>query len=226
MITRFEEPGRGHALRILPMVDEIMAEAGLSLRELGGIGVGVGPGAFTGVRISVAVAQGLAFGADLKLLPVTSLEALALQAFEWPAAAGAAGAPGSVLACLDARMGELYWGYFRPDALRGVATVGGLHVGKPEDVPSDLPTNRPADMAAADAGAGGSAAIGRGMRILNARGNWVGRCDQMALPRAEHIAKLAALRLALGEGIDPAQIVPVYLRDKVAFTEAERAAAK
>ncbi len=79
---------------------------------LDGIAASIGPGAFTGVRISVAVAQGLAFGADLKVVPVTTLEALALQVLERPER--------RALACLDARMGEVYWGCFAADAARGV----------------------------------------------------------------------------------------------------------
>jgi tRNA threonylcarbamoyladenosine biosynthesis protein TsaB len=211
MITRFEEPGRGHALRVLPMVDSVLAEAGLSLQQLGGIAVGVGPGAFTGVRISVSVAQGLAFGAGLPLIPVSSLEALALQAFEWSPS------PLSVLACLDARMGDLYWGWFRADPARGVIALGDFRVGKPGQL---------AWPASWQPAFGEAAGIGRGMRILAARAPWPGRCDADALPRAEQMARLGRLRLSLGEGVEPAEIVPVYLRDKVALTEAERAAAK
>jgi len=211
MIVRFEEPGRGHAQRVLPMVDSVLAEAGLSLQQLGGIAACIGPGAFTGVRISVAVAQGLAFGAGLPLIPVSSLEALALQALEWSPA------PGLVLACLDARMGELARGWFQAARARGVAAQGELRVGAPEHVvrPS-ADESAPQDLAG----------IGRGMRILSARTPWPGRCDANALPRAEHLVRLGLLRLALGEGIAPDEIVPLYLRDKVALTEAERAAAK
>ena len=89
------------------MVDAVLGEAGVSLSQLDGIAAGVGPGAFTGVRISVAVAQGLAFGAGLPVVPVTTLEALACHAI-------GAGAD-RVLACLDARMGEVYWGCFAAD---------------------------------------------------------------------------------------------------------------
>ena len=87
------------------------------------IAASVGPGAFTGVRISVAVAQGLAFGADLKVVPVSTLEALALQVIEEQ--------DRCALACLDARMGEVYWGCFAADAASGVLPVGALHVGPP-----------------------------------------------------------------------------------------------
>ena len=95
---------------------------------LDAIAASVGPGAFTGVRISVAVAQGLAFGADLKVVPISTLEALALQVIEQDRRA---------LACLDARMGEVYWGCFTADAANGVVPTGALHVGPPGSVALD-----------------------------------------------------------------------------------------
>jgi tRNA threonylcarbamoyladenosine biosynthesis protein TsaB len=189
----------------------VLAEAGRALSQLGAIAAGVGPGSFTGVRIGVSVAQGLAFGAGLKLIAVNSLEALALQAFErtpWSR---------RVLACLDARMGELYWGWFGADPARGVAALGDLRVGAPAGVLPSAPL---------EAGLHETAGIGRGMRILAGSSPWPGPIDADALPRAEHIARLALLRLEIGEGLDPADVVPVYLRDKVALTEAERAAAR
>ncbi|MDB6083714.1 MAG: glycoprotease, partial [Gammaproteobacteria bacterium] len=103
----FKEVGRGHAEQILGMVDSVLAEAGIPLGMLDGMAAGVGPGAFTGVRISVSVAQGLAFGAGLPVVAVTTLEALALQALS--------GDAGQAMACLDARMGEVYWACFSAD---------------------------------------------------------------------------------------------------------------
>lgn len=205
MITRFEEPGRGHALRILPLVDEVLREAALKLNQLNALVAGVGPGAFTGVRIGVSVAQGLAFGAGLQVLPVNTLEALAMQALARPAWAGR-----EVLACLDARMGEVYWGCFRADAARGVEATAVPRVDKP-------------DAACAAALGRELVGIGRGIPVLQAQG-WSGSCDALALPNAGHMVKVALLRLAQGEGLDAADLQPLYLRDKVAFTEAERAA--
>lgn len=205
MIARFEEPGRGHALRILPLVDEVLNEAGLRLDQLSALAAGIGPGAFTGVRIGVSVAQGLAFGAGLRVLPVNTLEALAMQALSRPSWAGR-----EILSCLDARMGEVYWGCFRADAARGVAAADLPRVDKPE--------------AACAAVLGRDlVGIGRGIPVLQALG-WSGTCDALALPNAEHMVNLALLRLAQGEGLDAADLQPLYLRDKVAFTEAERAA--
>src|ERR1700675_3866193 len=102
VICRFAEGGLAHAQQVLGMVEAVLAEAEVSLSMLDGIAASIGPGAFTGVRISVAVAQGLAFGADLRVAAITTLEALAAQALEG----------GAVMACLDARMGEVYWGCF------------------------------------------------------------------------------------------------------------------
>src|ERR1700693_6067923 len=112
LVGAWREVGRGHAEQILDMVDAVLSEAGIVLGMLDGIAASVGPGAFTGVRISVAVAQGLAFGADLPVVAVTTLEALALQALS--------GGADQAMACLDARMGEVYWGCFSADSARGL----------------------------------------------------------------------------------------------------------
>src|ERR1700693_5170765 len=107
-IGRSAQLGLPHAPQILGMVEAGLAEAEVSLSMLDGIAASIGPGAFTGVRISVAVAQGLAFGAGLRVVPVSTLEALACQVIR--------GGAGRALACLDARMGEVYWGCFTGDA--------------------------------------------------------------------------------------------------------------
>jgi tRNA threonylcarbamoyladenosine biosynthesis protein TsaB len=196
------EAGRSHAQDILIMIEEILASGQVSLSMLDGIAASIGPGAFTGVRISVAVAQGLAFGAGLAVVPVTTLEALALQVL---------GGDGiQALACLDARMGEVYWACYRADAPRGL-----------------IPTSAPA-LSAPDSVtlAGQSRGIGRGfsaypqLRLLPGLKLDPEHCR--ALPNAREMARLGALRLSAGEGVDPADLQPLYLRDKVALTEAER----
>ena len=206
LIARFAEVGRSHAQQILSMVDAVLAEAQCSLSMLDGLAAGVGPGSFTGVRISVAVAQGLAFGADLRVVPISTLEALAFQAVH-------RGAP-QALACLDARMGEVYWGCFATDHARGLAPLGASLVGPPDSV-------RPRT-------AGEYQGIGRGFsahpQLAALPGIRVQPDAASALPNAREIAWLGTLRFGLGEGIDPAELQPLYLRDKVALTEAERAA--
>jgi tRNA threonylcarbamoyladenosine biosynthesis protein TsaB len=205
-ITReFSEVGRGHADQILAMVDRVLGEAQMSLSMLDGIAACVGPGSFTGVRISVAVAQGLAFGAGLPVVPVTTLEALALRVLgeESPLA----------LACLDARMGEVYSGTFAHSKLAGVEPCAAAEVGKATDL--RLP------FAARYRG------IGRGFAAYPVLAQLPGVVlepeDRSALPDAREMARLGAIRLAAGEGIDAADLQPRYLRDKVALTEAERA---
>jgi tRNA threonylcarbamoyladenosine biosynthesis protein TsaB len=206
VIARAVESGKSNAAKILAMVDEIMAEGQVSLSMLDGIASSIGPGAFTGVRITVAVAQGIAFGANLPVAPVNTLEALALQL---PLDVGS-----GALACLDARMGEVYWGCYAADAAQGVTETASPKVSAPENV--------------AVQGGFRYWGIGRGFSahasLCQIPGVTVGAQQSRALPHAREIARLGAIRLAAGRGLDPADVKPLYLRDKVAFTEAERSA--
>ncbi|HEV7612691.1 MAG TPA: tRNA (adenosine(37)-N6)-threonylcarbamoyltransferase complex dimerization subunit type 1 TsaB [Steroidobacteraceae bacterium] len=204
VIGRFAERGLAHAPDVLGMADAVLAEAGVALSALDGIAASIGPGAFTGVRISVAVVQGLAFGAGLRVVPITTLEALAYQAVQRGAA--------RVLASLDARMGEVYWGCFEADTEHGLIASSAARVGPPESVVlPDLRVYR---------------GIGRGFGAYPVLGALPGvelrYEDSRELPNAREFARLGALRLGLGEGIDPADLTPLYLRDKVALTEVER----
>ena len=111
LLQRAVPTPREHAQLILPMIDALLAEAGSGLRQMDGIAFGRGPGSFTGLRVAAAVTQGLAAGADLPVFPVSDLRALAAQA--QAARTTAAERPGELLlACMDARMGEIYWGAF------------------------------------------------------------------------------------------------------------------
>jgi tRNA threonylcarbamoyladenosine biosynthesis protein TsaB len=204
VVSRFAEGGRLHAQQVLDMIEAVLAEAEVSLSMLDGIAASIGPGAFTGVRISVAVAQGLAFGAGLAVVPVSTLEALAFQVMR----SGGRHA----LACLDARMGEVYWGCFTADLARGLGWSCPASVGPPERVVLPVP--------------GAHRGIGRGFGAYPALAALPGLEldpeDSRALPNAREFARLGALRLARAEGTDPADLSPLYLRDKVALTEAER----
>jgi tRNA threonylcarbamoyladenosine biosynthesis protein TsaB len=206
-IGRSSESGKSSAAQILSMVEQCLAEAQLALSALDAIASSIGPGAFTGVRISVAVAQGLAFGAGLAVIPITTLEALAFQVLQGDPA-------GRALACLDARMGEVYWGCFVADAAWGLRASNVPAVTPPQNVlvPPD----------------GTYQGIGRGFSVYPSLGELPGvrvtGAFTQALPQAREMGRLGALRLKLGAGLDPAQLTPLYLRDKVALTTAERAA--
>jgi tRNA threonylcarbamoyladenosine biosynthesis protein TsaB len=203
VIDRYVELERGHAERLLPMVDEVLAEGGLTLRSLDAIAFGRGPGGFTGVRLAASVAQGLAFGADLGVVPISNLAAVAQRATQL--------APGvaQVLVVNDARMREVYWALFRADA--GISTEA-EHVGPAATVV--LPE------VAADSVSAIWVAAGRGLKVypdLAARCAVRGaRVFPELLPRATEILALARPTVAAGRLLDPADALPVYVRDRVA----------
>ena len=237
IIHRCEEPGRGHAERLLVLVDEVLAEAALALTALDAIVCSVGPGAFTGVRITVAAAQGLAFGANLPVVAVSTLEALALP--------GVAGGATRVLACLDARMNEVYWGCYGADVRRGVCALRPPAVSTAQAVLEALGSAAALGLSLGGGAGEGSVGVGLGGGggVRGGETGWLGvgrgfaaqplLCAlagltlapdaATALPDARDLARLGAARFAAGEAIDPAQLVPLYIRDKVAWTPAERA---
>lgn len=192
-----------HSSLLLPMVDGLLRESAVTLRQLDGIAYGAGPGSFTGLRIACAVTQGLALGADLPVVGVSTLESIAEQA-------GA----GPVLTVLDARMAEVYWAAYRRDGVDW-HTVSEPRLALPESVA--VPEG--GDWV----GAGnGFVALGNVLRPrLAAR---LARIDDTLMPDAAAMAPLAARAFERGEGQDAALAAPIYLRDKVALTVDERRA--
>lgn len=194
--ARQAQTPRAQTELLLPMLDELLAEAGLLLRDCDGIAYSRGPGAFTGVRIGASIAQGLALGADLPVMPVSSLQT---------AAQGACRVHGwdRVLVVFDARMDEVYAGAFV--MVDGVATlVGEEHLAAPATLELTLPE-------------GEWFGAGNGWRyheILSARFG-IAHWDAAWFPQAEDVARLAAPRLLAGEGVAPELALPVYLRDDV-----------
>ncbi|GAA0713697.1 tRNA (adenosine(37)-N6)-threonylcarbamoyltransferase complex dimerization subunit type 1 TsaB [Dokdonella soli] len=202
--TRSELAPRRHAELLLPMCDELFAEAGIKRRDLDAIAVGCGPGAFTGVRLAISAAQGIALALDIPVVPVSSLAALALQAPDNGAA---------ILAVIDARMGEVYAGTFRRTREGGVEPIGVESVGSADAL--QLP------------GAAAWNVIGSGWASY--RDALAARLPAAPLwaqgeryPQALDIARLAAPLAREGGGVAPEQALPVYLRDKVALTLAEQ----
>jgi tRNA threonylcarbamoyladenosine biosynthesis protein TsaB len=195
---RFELTERSHAELVLPMVESLLAEAGVGLADLDGLAFGRGPGAFTGLRIASGVVQGLALGANLPVVPVSSLAAVAEQV------TAASGEP--VLVCNDARMGEVYWGVYAREADGSVTALAPEAVSAPDRVGEGGPTARHA--------AGN--ALGRYPQLterLLASGL---QLHDGLYPRADAVARLGALGLAAGRGVAPEQALPIYIRDDVA----------
>jgi len=198
-IDRYVELERGHAEQLLPMVDAVLAEAGIVLTSLDAIAFGRGPGGFTGVRLAASVAQGLAFGAGLGVVPISDLAAVAQRVVQLQ--------PGvtRVLVANDARMREVYWAAFEVQGL--VAPAGPEHVSAASNVVlSEL--------------AGSWAAAGRGLKAWPALAE---RCRAAGaalhpelLPRASEVLALARPAVAARQTLDPAMALPVYVRDHVA----------
>lgn len=208
LIQRSELAPRRHAERILPMIDELLAEGGIHRHALDVLAVGRGPGAFTGVRLGISLAQGMALGLDRPLIGVSSLEALAM---------GAPLESEHVLTVIDARMGELYAAAWHRDE------TGVLHLQGREHVVAA------AALACPEAPVW--AVIGTGWRVdaetLRSRlGTTIEWAEGERYPQALAVAQLAAEKFRRGEAVAPEQVQPVYLRDKVAETLAERAARK
>ncbi|MEL0029108.1 MAG: tRNA (adenosine(37)-N6)-threonylcarbamoyltransferase complex dimerization subunit type 1 TsaB [Perlucidibaca sp.] len=208
-----EQLARGlHAPRqqtelILPMVDDVLAEAGISLRDLDALAYSCGPGAFTGVRIAAAVAQGLALGADLPVLPVSSLQAQA------QGAARVHGA-GAVLACFDARMQEVYAGAYHRDDDGLMQPLLAEVACRPDALPDTL-VGAWSAVAASSALAVGSGSGWSSYGELLAGRLPVTLQDGDLPPDAGDVAALALPRLRAGRAVAPELALPVYLRDDV-----------
>lgn len=205
VLTRELLAGQRHAEIILPLLDELLVEAGLPLAAMDGIVFGAGPGSFTGLRIGCGVAQGLAMGSGLPVLGVCTLQALA-----WQADAD------RVIACLDARMDEVYHAAFeRCNGVWHSVLPPGLYP------PAQVPALE----------GGGWCAIGSGWDVFGVEldavyGVQVTKKIAGVFPLARHMAELAAPGLARGDGVAARLAAPVYVRDRVALTMKERAARK
>lgn len=230
---------RRHTDLVLPWCDALLAEAGIGKHALDAIAVGRGPGAFTGVRLAVAIVQGMALALDRPVLPISTLAALALPALALPAFAAAGDA--RVLAAIDARMGELYLGLFSADATQGLQPLGAEWMARPES--AALPETAAGSLSNADnlinagsltnaspfIGVGSGFAASEGLlatRLAEQLGERLVHVDAGALPHAADIARLAVAAWARGEAIAADRLEPAYLRDKVALTIEEQRASK
>lgn len=196
VLSHYEVIPRLHAQRLLPMVQMLLADAGVALSAVDAIAFGRGPGAFTGVRIAIGVVQGLAFALERPVLPVSDLAILAQRAHREHGVA-------QVAAAIDARMDEVYWGCYRLQD--GEMCLAGVEaVLPPEQVAL------PRDAAGEWFGAGTGWGYGQRLPVVPAAQ------DAGLLPHAEDLLTLARFAWARGEGVPAEQAQPVYLRDKVA----------
>lgn len=188
---------RRHAELILPMVDGVLTEAGLGLNDLDAIAFGRGPGAFTGVRIAAGVTQGLALGAGLPVIPVSSLAALAQTAL---------GKAAVVLPAIDARMGEVYWAAYESDQDGLVTALAGEKVASPDAV------RVPSTGQIFGIGSGWGTYRERLERILDGQ---ISGVDPDRFPLAKDMLPLAVREYNAGRCVSAEQALPVYLRDNV-----------
>jgi tRNA threonylcarbamoyladenosine biosynthesis protein TsaB len=200
LLSRESEGVRTHSQSILPMVQELLQEAGLTLAQVDAIAFGSGPGSFTGVRTACGIAQGLAYGAGLPVVPLVTLDAMALACRQQTGAT-------DILAVLDARMGEVYWAQYR-----GAELVAGPALCAPGDV-APVPAGGPLTACGNGLSAYPDAFAGR---------DYAAGALAAIMPHARQIAQLGRAALVAGAAVPAAQAQPLYLRNKIAYTSAER----
>lgn len=203
VITRFEIAPRKHTQRLLPMINEIMAEAGCLPTQLDGIAFGRGPGAFTGVRIATGVVQGMALGLDIPVVPVSTLAAMAQGAYRLHQAT-------RVISAIDARMNEVYWaGYAMNDEQMNCVIEEGIYSAE-----AAVFTNSGTGDLTTWLGVGSGWAEYHERLLARpelATINWSGDF----YPDAQDVLTLAIRAFANNEAVTVDEVSPVYLRDKV-----------
>ncbi len=203
----FELAAKSHTQRLLPMVDEVLQAKGCELADLDAIAFGRGPGSFTGLRICAGIVQGLAFGANLPVIPVSTLESMACGFYR---ANPEEQLP--VLVALDARMNEVYWGLFSRSGDLVSALVD-------EAV---MPPELLAEQSQIMAQQGQFLGIGSGWHYPAMQSLDPARQFLDIHPHAENMALIAAAKFAAGETLSALDAQPVYLRDSVSWKKRQR----
>ena len=201
--TRFELTPRRHTECVLPWADELLAQAAIGKGDLNAVAVGIGPGAFTGVRLAVSLAQGMALALDIPVLPVSTLAVIAQTQDH----------DGPIAVLMDARMGECYVGFYQKTG-GIVAAIAPERLLKPEHV--TLPI-------AGDWIGVGSALSSYATQLPPELMAAFKQIDSSCLPQPEALLQLAEHGIRNGAAVAPERIEPAYLRDKVALTIDERA---
>ena len=200
IIERYTVSPREHSRLILPMLESLLAEAELAINQLDALAFGRGPGSFTGVRIAAGVIQGVAFGAELPVVPVSTLAAMAQDVFSRTRDTTA-------FTALDARMGEVYWGVYQKSE-DGYASLWGDEV---------VIHSSQILFPEGESGAG----VGSGWRsdqnnLMNRLGRRITSIDSKLLPRARSVVQLAGKGYLEKQWVSAEKALPVYLRDQVA----------
>ncbi len=203
VLARSQQLAKGHSRLILPMIDELLAEAGLSLGQVDALALTIGPGSFTGLRIGISVVQGLAFGADIPVVPLSTLRTLAAGAIRRYGVQP----QGTILPAFDARMGEIYWGLYqnidgKPVVCHEDAVNAPEAVGRPQNGVSDGVV---------------SLGVGDGWRYASAFPVKALTTDIECQPAAQDLVILALDAYAEGAAKSVEQLAPVYLRDTVSW---------
>lgn len=202
VISRSEVAPREHTMKILPMVDEVLAEGGIRLPQLDALAFGRGPGSFTGVRIGIGIAQGLAFGADLPMIGVSTLAAMSQAGYRMNGAE-------HVAAAIDARMSEVYWGMYQRQADGDWSTFGDECVIVPAHLTEQT---EPSEHTWLKVGTGWEAYQDE-LQALPLTTSESG----ILFPEAQDMAMLAQFAFVRGETVGAENASPIYLRDTVTW---------
>lgn len=200
VVTSLDEVSpRTHTQRILPMIDELLIQAGISIQQIDALAFGRGPGSFTGVRVGSGIAQGLAFGATLPVIPVSNLLAMAEAAYQKLNAI-------SVVALIDARMNEVYFAQFERNQY-GWETVIEEQVCSPEKAIAQIKCRKD------------TAVVGTGWHVYPqfAAASLAATVTEITLPSAQYMLPLVLEFIEKGETKSALDIEPVYLRNEVTW---------
>ncbi len=201
VISRHEEQAREHTRLLVPMITEVLREGGISTADLDAVVLGNGPGSFIGMRIATSVAQGLAHGAGIRIVPVSSMLAVAAQVVETEGAM-------AVAVCQDAHMDEVYLGLYAAGS-GGVPQLLGAERLHDQSVMSELELE-PGRFTAAGFG------WRRYPQLLEANRGLLAALSSYSHPSARYLLATGAALAASGAAIDPQDVVPAYLRQTVA----------
>lgn len=208
-LLKHEAVSAGASQLLLPWIESLLSEAHLNLKDLDVIAIGIGPGAFTGVRLGVAVAQGLAISQNIPVIPVCSLDAIAAQLISTDAFRNLN--PQRFMVAIDARMEEVYWTPYEMSEYPMPKRIGNIHLTKPEQL----------NFEGIQLLAGGAMSA-YGQRLPE----FTGAIESEISISALGILKCAQYFMRTGLQCDVRELEPLYVRDKVAFTTAEREEAK